>query len=241
MSDQKIAVALDERIKRVLPRLSYRRAVAPEYRREIFRLRHDAYVKEGAITPQPDGLFTDGVDEAENTLLFGVHVDGVLMSSIRFSIGYGSDCRVPTAKVFPDILDEEQARGRIIIDPTRFVVDAAASRRQPELPYVTLRLPWMAMEHFEADILLAAVRLEHAPFYRRFWNTRVLAPARTYPLLAKPIVLTAADYPEALDIVQGRYPFMASSAAEREELFGVPGRVHRASGRAFGHVPAQAA
>lgn len=212
--------SLSNRIAKLSARLSYRRAVSQFYRKEIFRLRHDAYLREGAITARDDGLFRDEVDDAANTFLFGVHIDGPLMSSIRVSVTLPHQTDIPTSNVFPDLLGPEIAAGKIIVDPTRLVVDHASSRRFPELPYITLRLAWIAMEYFDADILLAAVRPEHVAFYRRFWSTRAVAPPRLYPLLSKPVSLTMVEYAAARDAVHGRYPFLASTAAEREQIFG---------------------
>lgn len=211
---------LRARVARLLPRVTYRRALTREYRNEIFRLRHDAYLREGAITAQPGGIFTDEVDEAENTHLFGLHVDGVLMSSIRISVTSWRSADIPTAHVFPDVLEPEIDAGKIIIDPTRFVVDHASSRLFPELPYLTLRLAWIAMEYYDADILLAAVRSEHVAFYRKFWNTTCVAPPRDYPMLSKPISLTMVDYLESRETVHSRYPFLASTSIERDRVFG---------------------
>lgn len=210
---------LTDRILNIWPRLSYRLAVDVKYRRDIFRLRHDAYVREGAIPPRDDGLFRDEIDDSENTYLFGVHIDGALMSSIRLSVATLDTPDIPSGHVFPDVLEPEIRAGRIVVDPTRFVVDHASSRLHSELPYLTLRLAWIAMEHFEADLLLAAVRPEHAPFYRRFWNTQAVTEARTYPPLTKPITLTLAEYSESREVVQTRYPFLASTALERRRLF----------------------
>lgn len=211
---------LRERVARLLPRVTYRRALTREYRQEIFRLRHDAYLREGAITAQPGGIFTDEVDETENTHLFGLHIDGKLMSSIRISVTSLRSADIPTAHVFPDVLEPEIDAGKIIVDPTRFVVHHASSRLFPELPYLTLRVGWIAMEYFDADILLAAVRSEHVAFYRKFWNTTCVAPPRDYPMLSKPISLTMVDYADARDAVHSRYPFLASTSAERDRVFG---------------------
>lgn len=211
---------LHRRILDLFPRLTYHRAVSQDYRDRIFRLRHDAYVREGAIPARADGRFVDEVDETENTFLFGVHVDGLLMSSIRVSVTLPRMTDIPTAHVFPDLLGPEIDGGKTIVDPTRFVVDHASSRLFPELPYVTLRLAWIAMEHFEADILLAAVRPEHVAFYRRFWCTHAVTPPRLYPFLSKPVSLTLAHYGEVRDAVHARYPFLESTAAERDGVFG---------------------
>lgn len=211
---------LNERIRQISPRVGYRLAVTRQEREKIFRLRHEAYLLEGAIVQQPGGLFSDQADEAENTLLFGVHIDNVLMSSIRLSVGSLTMPDMPSGRVFPEFLEPEIESGRTIIDPTRFVVERASSRRFLELPYITLRLAWIAMEHFEADILLAAVRPEHASFYQRFWGTRQVTPARLYPPLTKPVCLTMSDYATARHEIVSRYPFLQSTAAERNQIFG---------------------
>ena len=218
---------LSARIDKLLPRLNYRRVASERYRRDVFRLRHDAYLREGAIAARPDGLFTDEVDDSENTSVFGIEVDGELMSSIRVSVSTPDMPEIPTARVFPEQLEPEIDAGRVIVDPTRFVVDHASSRRFPELPYVTLRLGWMAMAHFEADLLLAAVRPEHVAFYRRFWSSSEAASPRLYPLLAKPVSLTVSHYATARDVVEARYPFLASTAAERALTFGEPVHARR--------------
>ena len=231
---------LGERISMLSHRLQYRRAVTVEYRNEIFRLRHDAYLREGAIVAQPNGLFADEVDDWENTYLFGIHLDGALVSSIRVSVSLLRAPDIPTAQVFPEVLEPEIKTGKIIVDPTRFVVDYASSRCCPELPYITLRLPWIAMEHFEADILLAAVRPEHAAFYRRFWCTRPVAPPLLYPPLSKPVCLTMVHYACAREAVHARYPFLTSTRAERDRIFGVFGGELMASTRARGEHGTQA-
>lgn len=220
LSVQSTARTLSDRIWSLAPRLKYRLALDEGSRREIFRLRHDAYLREGGITARPDGMFSDAADEAGNTHLFGIYIDGVLMSSIRLSIATRESPDIPSGPVFQDILAPRIAEGLVVVDPTRFTVDHAKSRLHPELPYITLRVAWLAMEHFGADILLAAVRPEHAAFYRRFWNTRAVTEPRTYPLLAKPITLTMSDYGESRELVESRYPFLASTAAERAEVFG---------------------
>lgn len=219
MNQPRSSPSLPDRIASLLPRVEYRRAETEEERDELFRLRHDAYVREGAIAPTRSGLFTDPVDLASNTFLFGVYLDEVLASSMRMCVSSVEGPPIPTLAVFPDELDPPLAAGKVIVDPTRFVADHAASRRHPELPYLTLRLPWMAMEHFEADYMLAAVRPEHEAFYRRLWGNAVWAPARAYPGLSKPVSLTVLDFATAREPVLRRYPFFASEPHERERLF----------------------
>lgn len=217
------ALSLNDRVMRALDRIEYRQAVGPQDREQIFNLRYHAYLREGAIAPNDDERFTDPVDEQPNCLVFGVYADGELAGAIRLSISVPGLPRIPTASVFPDTVIPLLEAGRVLVDPTRFVADARWSRELPELAYLTLRLPWLAMEHFGADIMLAAVRPEHYPFYRRLWGNTVVSPPRLYPGLAKPVMLSQLDHAKAAPRVEALYPFFRARPDERAAIFGVSG------------------
>jgi hypothetical protein len=208
-----------DRVDRLLERVDYRRADTIEERSAIFRLRHAAYLREGAIVPRLSGEFTDSFDDEKNAWIFGVYVDGELASSIRLNITIPGASRFPTLDVFPDELSRDVVAGKCFVDPTRFVTNRAASRRYPELPYVTLRLPWMALDYFNADFMLAAVRIEHQAFYKRLWGHKTVCGPRPYPNLEKPISLMTLDYHVAREPVLRRYPFFRSTYFERRMLF----------------------
>lgn len=217
------ALSLNDRVMRALDRIEYRQAVRPQDREQIFNLRYHAYLREGAIAPSADERFTDPVDEQPNCLIFGVYADGELAGAIRLSISGEGMPQVPTAKVFPETVLPLIEAGRVLVDPTRFVADARWSRDLPELAYLTLRLPWLAMEQFHADIMLAAVRPEHYPFYRRLWGNTVVSPPRLYPGLAKPVMLSQLDYAKAAPRVEALYPFFRARENERAAIFGASG------------------
>lgn len=214
------SLALSNRVMRSLERVEYRLAVTPQDRDAIFRLRYQAYLREGAITSRADERFTDPVDENANSLHLGVHIDGELAGAIRLSITVPGLPPIPTASVFPEVLNPQIEAGRFYVDPTRFVADARWSREVPELAYMTLRLPWLAMKHFGADIMLAAVRPEHYPFYRRLWGNEVVSPERLYPGLAKPVLLSQLDYAKAMTRVEAYYPFFEERVLELTSIFG---------------------
>ena len=214
-----LPTSLVDRVERLLQRVDYRRAETAEDRAAIFRLRYDAYLREGAIAPNFTDEFSDPVDDRENVWIFGVYIDGRLASSIRLSIATPGCADIPALDVFSDILLGDIRAGKCVVDPTRFVADRESSRKYPELPYVTLRLPWVALEYFNADCMLAAVRPEHQAFYKRMWGHRVVCPPRPYPNLQKPISLMTLDYREARERVHRRYPFFRSTYFERRMLF----------------------
>jgi len=183
-----------ERKIELLDQVDYRLAETEEERDEIYRLRYRAYFNEGAIEPNRERKVSDRFDDLPNSWIFGVYFDGVLSSSLRISVASPEWPDTPSMSVFPEILGPELAKGKVMVDPTRFVADPARAKRIPELPYMTLRLAYVACEYFRADMGLASVRTEHQAFYKRVF-LHTISPARAYPTLTKPICLMAIDFP----------------------------------------------
>jgi N-acyl-L-homoserine lactone synthetase len=202
-----------------LEHIDYRRADTPEEKDSIYRLRYRAYLREGAILRSESERVTDRYDDLPNNFTFGIYVHGELVSSIRISVLSSEWRGSPSSEMFSDLLHPELDRGRIIIDPTRFVADSEKARRLPELPYVTVRLGYLACAHFNADIGLANVRPEHRAFYRKVFLQQPWGEPRLYPGLIKPVGLMAAQYRDVRDRVFERFPYMRSSAFERRILF----------------------
>ena len=207
------------RVAELLGRLDCRVAETAEEREAIFRLRYEAYLREGAIAPNASGTFTDPYDDLPNARIFGLYLDGELASSIRIHVTSPEHADFPSYHVFEDLLDPELAAGRVIVDPTRFVTNRVLSQLNPGLPYATLRLCWLASEHFSAEHFLVAIRSEHQAFYRRTFRHRLICDARPYPLLAKPISLMTVNVAEVAEQVYQRYPFFRSTFFERRMLF----------------------
>jgi len=211
--------SFSDRIAQLLRRVEYRRADSADDREAIFRLRHDAYLREGEIGPLPSRRFSDHVDDEPNTFNFGVYIDGALAGAIRLSVSMPGGARLPAIEVFEDILSPEIQAGKTFVDPSKFVADYASSKRHPELPYVILRVAWVAMGHFKADLMLGAIRVEHLAFYKRLWRCRVICPPRPYPGLCTPVCLVTVDYPAVRGEVHRRFPFFRSGVHEQKMLF----------------------
>lgn len=203
----------------LLDRIDYRLANSGEQREAIFRLRYQAYLREGAICPNSSRSFSDAYDETDNAYLFGVYIDGELASSVRIHVASKEHPCSPSLDAFADILQPELDADKIIIDPNRFVADETLSRLHHGLPYATLRLCGMAARYFDADLLLAAVRLEHQAFYRRVFQHRPICEPRPYPGLAKQLSLMTIHYATVAEQVHRRYPFFRSTLFERRRLF----------------------
>jgi N-acyl-L-homoserine lactone synthetase len=203
----------------LLDRADCRLAETSEDKEAIYRLRYRAYLKEGAIEPKASQRVTDRFDDMPNTWIFGVYLEGELVSSVRVSVSRPAHPETPSCEVFPDQLKPFLTAGQTIVDPTRFVVDPEFSGRLKELPFVTLRLGWIGCAHFKADIGLASVRTEHRAFYQRMFKQRVLAEARSYPGLIKPICLLVGDFPAVREKVMQGLPAFRSTHFERRKLF----------------------
>ena len=199
--------------------VDYRRAGTSEEREEIYRLRYEAYREEDAIEPNATKRFSDRFDDLDNAYIFGVYYQGELASSIRLNIATIAHPELPALNVFSDILMLEIEAGRVVVDPTRFVVDPKIARAAPKISYATVRLGWLACEFFNAHHGLATVRVEHQAFYKRLFGHQVLAEAREYPTLRKPISLMSLKFQEEKARVVRRYPFLRSTYFERRMLF----------------------
>jgi N-acyl-L-homoserine lactone synthetase len=213
------ATSRSQRLTDLLSRVDYKLAETEADKEVIYRLRYRAYRHEGAVQPNADQKISDQFDDAPNSWILGVYFDGELASSLRISVSSPEHPISPSVNVFPDLLEAEVAQGKVMVDPTRFVGDPVRENRFPELPYMTLRLAYIACEHFNADLGLASVRAEHQAFYRRVFLHRPISPPRVYPGLTKPICLMAVDYPAMREKVFARYPYFRSSQFERRMLF----------------------
>ncbi|HVV92262.1 MAG TPA: hypothetical protein VHD15_02475 [Hyphomicrobiales bacterium] len=186
----------------------------------IFRLRYDAYLRERTIGERPSRRVADRADGAANAYVFGLWLDGRLASSIRVHVASPEHPDTPAAHVFPEFIEPALAAGKTIVDPTRFVADYDVARINPELPYLTVRLAYIATGYFRADLGIATVRAEHQAFYRRLMAFEPVCPPRPYPGLIKPISLMSVDVPALREHVAARYPFFRHSAEEAASLFG---------------------
>lgn len=203
----------------LLDQVDYRLAESEVEKEEIYNLRYRAYLNEGAIEPRVDQRLTDRFDELPNSWIFGIYLDGELTSSVRISLASPENPDTPAVEAFPDLLEPELAKGKVIVDPNRFVADPVRRTKYPQLPYITLRLAYVACEHFGADIGTATVRKEHQAFYRRVFLHQPLCLPRPYPTLTKPLCLMAVDYPKLRAKVFQRYPLFRSTELERKTLF----------------------
>jgi hypothetical protein len=204
---------------KLFDRVDYRLIETPEDRDLVCSLRYRGYLHGGLIGPSDIQRVTDRYDDAPNAWTFGVYADGELCSSLRLHL-LTSEWRMSyTTDAFGDVLHPRLDRGEVFVDPSRFVADPEKAKRFPELPYLTLRLAYLACEYFNADTGLALVRAEHQSFYRRVFLHEAITEPRSTPGLIIKVALMASDFRSLQERVMNRFPIMRSSAFERRMLF----------------------
>lgn len=204
-------------------RVDYRPIETAAEKDSLYLMRYRAYLNGGLILPSESQRVSDRYDDAPNAWTFGIYVDGELCSSLRVHV-LTSEWRMSYAtELFGDVLHPRLDQGEVFIDPARFVADPEKAQQFPELPYLTLRLAYLACEYFNADVGLALVRAEHQAFYRRVFLHQTIAEPRSFPNVLKKVALMASGFRTMREQVLARFPIMRSSAFERRMLFERPG------------------
>jgi hypothetical protein len=200
-------------------RVDYRRIETPEEKDQLYLMRYKAYRHGDLIPPSESGRYHDRYDDAPDAMTFGIYVDGELCSSIRLHVLTSERRMSYTTELFGDVLHPRLDKGEVFIDPARFVADPDKAQRFPELPYLSLRLAYLACEYFNADTGLAVVRATHQAFYRRVFMHETIAEPRPFPNALARVALMASDFRSLRERVLARFPIMRSSAFERRMLF----------------------
>src|SRR5947208_2280072 len=93
-----------DRVLKFMERVEHRIAKSDREREDVFRLRYDAYVRNGLMKPRSDRrLFDERYDNATNAWITMTFVDGELAGSVRVNIGVGSEADLPSLHVYPDV------------------------------------------------------------------------------------------------------------------------------------------
>jgi hypothetical protein len=105
---------LAARVWQLLDKVDYRLVESDEDRAAIGHLRYKAYLREGAIDPDPSQSFMDMHDDDKNAWTFGVYFDNELAASLRLHVAT-KDCPVlPSLEVFLDLLEPRLQAGKTI-------------------------------------------------------------------------------------------------------------------------------
>jgi hypothetical protein len=213
------ASAFAARVAKVLEHTEFRRADTIADKEAIYRMRYEAYAREGYIDLHHSGLFSDPDDERPNAWLIGVFIDGDLAASIRLHVASRPRHHLPAMAHFSDVVLPHLESGDLIIDASRMTSRFEYTRLFPFMPYITMRTAFLAEEHFDADYITAACREEYQGAYRRMYGAANWAAPRPYPPMTRPQALMAYDCKALFRATRARYPFENSTAEERRALY----------------------
>ena len=126
-----------------------------------------------------------------------------------------------SGSIFSDAMGQFLDAGMSLVDPARLAADPDALRELRGMHLLTIRLALLATEFFDADRCLSMVVPQHAAFYRRLIESRVVAePTADTGSYNVSATLLASDYRDARQRVHRRFPFFRAQPHEMRMLFG---------------------
>lgn len=214
--------AFTRSVLQIMENIEYRRCEAGEDLENIYRLRYNSYLSAGMVARNSSRIVEDDFDHTVNAYNYGVYYDGNLVSTVRMHHISAEYPEAPSVKVFGDVLEPRIAAGESFIDPSRFAADHEWSARLRVLPYITLRVPLIALRYFDVTASLTAIKEEHSSFYRRVFMSEPLVRGRQYPGLTCPVDLWQSLCPNVWQQAMARFPFFTSTPVEERMLFERP-------------------
>jgi hypothetical protein len=224
-----------ERLLRFLERVEHRVATSADERETVYRLRYEAYRRNGLMTERADGRLHDPkYDDAPSAWVTMTLIDGELAGTTRINVADGDYSALPAVHVYPKEMAARLIGRPVVVEFTRLAARLELSSVYPELAYMIMRPAYLAAEHFDADFAVASPRAEHLAFYQRVFNGAPWCEPRPYPGLTAKFACMGANFRENKQRIETRYPFYSSTAAERESLFGpAPERRHISRSRTY--------
>lgn len=201
-----------------------RLALDQRTRQDAYGLRYASYLSSGYIEPNELRLFRDQYDDLPNSQTVVVYDDGTPVASVRTcTLAFGSKQRSPASDTFPKEVEELLRRQSTIglggrgIETTRLVRSPAAENNQG-LVFLLYRMAGYVGMTAHTQILLACVRKNHAPFYKRLGYTPVTEP-RPYPGLNCPMQLMSCTR-QRYDEIRSAFPVIDPYAGTTDRLDG---------------------
>lgn len=193
-----------------IPAIGIRVAATDGLRSQAYRVRHDAYLEEGAIEPHEGGFFIDRYDDRPTSVLLVACLGETVVGSLRFTIQpAGLDPLIydstPEFHVFADEMSSLMADGGPIACGSRFSV-------QPGLAGRTAVVLLLSLAQVQAAAIcgakwgVATVRGNHVRYYNHLMKMEKIAEARKMPGLKYDYALIAADVEYQLSRCLASFP-----------------------------------
>src|SRR5579871_3695349 len=121
-----------DRVMRLMESVEHRIATTDSERDAVFRLRYEAYVRNGLMEPRLDRkLFDERYDNADNAWTAMNFVDGELAGSVRVTVGAGAEADLPCVRVYPDVAKPRLSSGATAVEYTRLSAKLSLSSAFP--------------------------------------------------------------------------------------------------------------
>lgn len=178
---------------------------------QVYALRYQAYLAEGALEPRENEIFIDRYDLLKTSAVIVVRDAGEIVGSIRMSVQPPSTAGVsdylssPEFHVFPDVIDALGSADRPIISGARFSIQPGHRRRR-QVAMLILHALVAASGAVGAKWALASARGSHVAFYRRIILMKEACEPRPMPGLTMQYALMATDVDESLSDSLARFP-----------------------------------
>ena len=197
--------------------------------KEVYALRYQAYVAEGALEPRAVPMFIDRYDLLQTSAIVVVRDAGEIVGSIRMAVQPGNTSGIadflssPEFQVFPDLISDLECPDRPMISGARFAIQPK-HRRRKQIAMLILYALVSASGAVGAKWALATARGSHLAFYRRMLLMKEISEPRLMPGLTLEYALLASDVDKSLTESLSRFPkscrahFTANNADWNEQV-----------------------
>ena len=201
-----------------MDRIEYRRIVAADDLEDVGALRRQAFNARQLYHDKFDGPVVEPLDFAPGSFVFGLYVDGALVSSLRLSIVQPGCHPTAAMSACPETIKPLLAQGMRFVELSRFAIDGEAVAEVPLLPALTHRLSVMMTIYLEADYCIGLVKLKHEAYYRRMFRaTRLAGPFVPQGMFPDTVLLGVSSANQTY--VTNRNPIFFFTQTEARMLF----------------------
>lgn len=152
---------------------------------EVFCLRYRAYRAMEAIEANDDQQFSDEYDISSLSTSYLYVKNGAYIGSIRANL-YSEENSwqaIPAFETFWDDVKQELGKEKTILESSRFVIDPLFQSSSNRYIFKLMEAIILNNKILRPDYIVTVVRLDHANFYKRIFNFKIISPLKVYSRL----------------------------------------------------------
>ncbi len=131
----------------------------------IYRIRYDAYLRKGYISPDPSGMKTDDWDEFSCTIHFAAFEKNRIAGSVRLVCDSAKG--LPMEREFAGEIEQLRSSGKKVAEASALVVAEDARGNEKRIWLKLSRAVWQEAGIQGVDDLCIAVTQNHLGFYQK--------------------------------------------------------------------------